>query len=141
MVLGSTAYCDTSFFAATLNPRDQYHERAAEINHYAAKEKTILFTSWEVIDETATLLLVRGNAILANHFIKKVIPQLEIVDYDKSYRKEILKHFLKFNSGKKIFSFTDVTSYVIIKYLLKDIPLLTFDHDFLSLGLYVIGLH
>ena len=110
MVLGSAAYCDTSFFAATLNSHDHYHERALEIHHHAIQEKTILFTSWEVIDETATLLLARGNTSLATNFVKKVIPYLEIMDYDKSLRKEIIKYFLKFNSGKRIFSFTDVIS-------------------------------
>ena len=141
MLLGSAAYCDTSFFAATLNTRDQYHEEAIKTHRQAIQEKTLLFTSWEVVDETSTLLLVRANVALATSFVRKVVPRLEIIDYDKSLRKEIIKYFLKFNSGKRIFSFTDVTSYAVVKHLLKDIPILTFDHDFLSLGLNVVGLH
>lgn len=137
--LGSTVYCDTSFLVATINSRDQYHDIAMNIHGQAIIERVIYFTSWDVIDETATLLLVRGHASMARDFVKRVVPCLEIIDVDGAMRKDIVRYFLKFNSGRRVILFTDVTSYVIVKTKLHGIPILSFDRDFISLGLRVVG--
>ncbi len=130
------AFCDTSFFFASLCIRDSNYFRAGELLEYCKENRVVLFTSWDVISETVTLLRYRANYKLALEFIDIVKPALSIVQYDDSVRMAAEKVFRKISKDIRL-SYCDALSYVIITHLLDGIPCLTFDKDFRSLGLTV----
>lgn len=130
-------FCDTSFLFASLYPEDMNYERAGEILEEALRQKVSLWTTWDIISETATLLLYRFHARAAVRFLDEIKPALRIVYYDDSVREEAERVFRLLIRDKKV-SFCDAISFVVVKTILKDIPCLSFDEDFLRLGLTVI---
>ena len=131
------AFCDTSFFFASLCPKDINHERAGEILKNALDQQVTLWTTWDIISETITLLLYRFNPKAPIQFLDEIKPVLNIVYYDDSLRAEAERIFRVFTKDKKL-SFCDAISYVIVRTILKDIVCLSFDEDFTNLGLTVI---
>jgi len=134
---GNRAFCDTSFFFASLYPKDVNYEKAGQILKEALNQKITLYTTWDIISETATLLLYRFSSRAALRFLDEIKPALSIVYYDESVRKESEQVFRLFIKDKKL-SFCDAISYVVVKTILKDIVCLSFDEDFSRLGLTTI---
>lgn len=134
---GNRAFCDTSFFFASLCPRDSNYSRAGEVLEYCEKDKVTLYTSWDVISETVTLLRYRASYKLAVEFLDIIRPALSIVSYDDSVRTAAEKIFKKISKDIRL-SYCDALSCVIITQLLDGIPCLTFDGDFRRLGLAVL---
>ena len=134
---GKRAFCDTSFFFAALYPRDVNYGRAGEILHDALQQEVDLFTTWDIVSETATLLLYRFNAKAAIRFLDELRPALTIVVYDDSVREEAEKVFRISIRDKKV-SFCDAISFVVARTILNDVACLSFDDDFLRLGLTVV---
>jgi predicted nucleic acid-binding protein len=132
------AFGDTSFFFASLCPRDVNFKRAGEILEEAINQGIALWTTWDIISETATLLLYRFHAKAAIHFLDEIKPALQIVEYDDSVRQEAERIFRLLSKDKKL-SFCDAISYVVAKTVLQDIPCLSFDEDFSRLGLIVVN--
>ncbi len=130
------AFCDTSFFFASLVPEDANFERAGDILAFCNKNALTLGTTWDVISETVTLLRYRANYRLAVQFLDIVRPALLIIRYDESVRHAAEKVFRKLGKDKRL-SFCDALSYVVVAGILDDIPILSFDKDFRSLGLTV----
>ncbi len=130
------AFCDTSFFFASLSPDDTNYERAVDLLEFWKKNKIALYTTWDIISETITLLRYRAGYDLSVQFIDIVRPELLIVAYDDSVRLEAEKVYKKLSRDKRL-SFCDAVSYVVITGILDNIPCLTFDKDFRSLGLMV----
>ena len=131
------AFCDTSFFFAALYPADVNYDRAGEILRDALQQQIVLFTTWDIISETLTLLLYRFNPKAAVRFLDEIKPDLTIIAYDESVRQEAEKVFRILIQDKKI-SFCDAISFVVARIILKDIACLSFDDDFSRLGLTVI---
>ncbi len=131
------AFCDTSFFFASLYPRDVNYDRAGEILRDALQHEIDLFSTWDIISETVTLLLYRFNAKAAIRFLDELKPVLTIVVYDDSVREEAEKVFRILIQDKKV-SFCDAISFVVVGTILKDVARLSFDDDFSRLGLTVI---
>jgi len=136
---GHRAFCDTSFFFASLYPKDINYEKAGLILKEALTQEITLYTTWDIVSETATLLLYRFSSRAALRFLNEIKPVLSIVYYDESVRKEAEKVFRLFIKDKKL-SFCDSISYVVVKTLLKDIICLSFDADFSRLGLAIIDI-
>ncbi|MDO9350722.1 MAG: PIN domain-containing protein [Deltaproteobacteria bacterium] len=134
---GHKAFCDTSFFFASLYPKDVNYERAGQILNEALTQEVSLWTTWVIISETSTLLLYRFNYRAAIRFLDEMKPVLNIVYYDDSVREEAERIFRLFSKDRKL-SFCDAISYVVTKILLNDIACLSFDEDFSNLGLTVI---
>ena len=134
---GDRAFCDTSFLFASLYPKDINYERAGQILEEALAQKISLWTTWDIISETATLLLYRFNSKASIRFLDEVKPVLRIVYYDDSVRDEAERIFRLFSKDKKL-SFCDAISYVVVKVILKDIVCISFDEDFSRLALRVI---
>ena len=134
---GHQAFCDTSFFFASLCPKDINHKRAGEVLEDALDQEIVLWTTWDIISETVTLLLCRFNSKAAIQFLDEIKPVLNIVYYDDSLRAEAERVFRLFVKDKKL-SFCDAISYVILRTVLSDIACLSFDRDFAGLGLTVI---
>jgi predicted nucleic acid-binding protein len=131
------AFCDTSFFFAALYPRDVNYDRAGEILRDALQQEIALFTTWDILSETVTLLLYRFNSKAAIRFLDELKPGLAIVAYDDSVREEAEKVFRILIRDKKV-SFCDAISFVVAKTILNDIACLSFDDDFSRLGLTII---
>ncbi len=134
---GDRAFCDTSFLFASLYPKDINYERAGQILEEALTQKISLWTTWDVISETVTLLLYRFNSKAAIRFLDEIKPVLRILYYDDSVRDEAERTFRLFSKDKKL-SFCDAISYVVVKTILKDIVYISFDEDFSRLSLRVI---
>lgn len=132
------AFCDTSFFFASLCPRDVNFERAGQILDEAWQQEISLCTTWDIISETATLLLYRYNSRAAIRFLDEIKPALQIVYYDDSVRQEAERVFRLLRKDKRL-SFCDAISYVVVKTALNDIACLSFDEDFARLGLMIIN--
>jgi predicted nucleic acid-binding protein len=131
------AFCDTSFFFAALYPKDVNYQRAGRLLEETLAQEVSLWTTWDIISETATLLLYRFNARAALRFLDEMKPSLQIVYYDESVREEAERVFRLFTKDKKL-SFCDAISYVVVKTILQDVNCLSFDEDFIRLGLNVI---
>ena len=132
------AFGDTSFFFASLCPRDINFKRAGEILEEAVSQGIALWTTWDIISETATLLLYRFHAEAAIRFLDEIKPVLRIVEYDDSVRQEAERIFRLLSKDKRL-SFCDAISYVVVKTVLQDIACLSFDEDFSHLGLIVVN--
>jgi predicted nucleic acid-binding protein len=112
-------------------------KRAGEILEEALSQEITLWTTWDVISETATLLLYRFHAKAAIRFLDEIKPTLQIVEYDASVRQEAERIFRLLSKDKRL-SFCDAICYVVVKTVLDDISCLSFDEDFSSLGLIVV---
>ncbi len=129
-------FCDTSFFFASLYPRDTNYDRAGDILEECQRNTVTLHTTWDVISETITFLRYRASYNTAIQFLDMIKPTIAIVRYDDSVRSASEEVFKKLSKDKKI-SYCDALSFVIITELLDGMPCLTFDGDFRSLGLMV----
>jgi predicted nucleic acid-binding protein len=130
------AFCDTSFFFASLYPGDTNYEEAGDILAECQENAVTLHTTWDIISETVTLLRYRASYKTAVQFLDVIKPTLAVVRYDDSVRSAAEEVFKKLSRDKKI-SFCDALSFVIITDLLDGMPCLTFDGDFKGLGLMV----
>ena len=130
------AFCDTSFFFASLHPGDSNYDRAGDILAECQEQAVTLHTTWDIVSETVTLLRYRASYRTAVQFLDVIKPALAIVRYDDSVRAASEELFKKLSRDKKL-SYCDALSFVMITDLLDNMPCLTFDNDFRSLGLVV----
>jgi predicted nucleic acid-binding protein len=130
------AFCDTSFFYASLVPDDANYDRAEDLLEYCRGNAVVLYTTWDIISETATLLRYRASFKTALEFLDEIKPVLYIVRYDDSVKTSAEDVFKKLSRDKKI-SFCDAVSFVVITHMLDNIPCFSFDRDFKTLGLTV----
>ena len=103
---GSRLFCDTSFFFAALYPKDVNYKKAGHLIEESIKREAALYTTWDVISETVTLLRYRYSFGAAIRFLDEIRPALHVVYYDDSIREEAELIFRKFARDKKI-SFCD----------------------------------
>ncbi|MFC2149125.1 type II toxin-antitoxin system VapC family toxin [Candidatus Auribacterota bacterium] len=130
-------FVDTSGWVALFVASDIMHKRAASIYEELVRSGAFIYTSDYVIDETVTTILKRnghrqsvlaGNAILSSDIAK-------LVYVAPDYLKSAWTSYQKYDD--KMFSFTDVTSFVIIKKL--DIKkAFSFDKDFKKVGIEIL---
>src|SRR3990172_13369597 len=123
------AFCDTSFFFASLYPRDTNYDRAGDILKECQENAVTLHTTWDVVSETVTLLRYRASYKTAIQFLDMIKPTLAIVRYDDSVRSAAEEVFKTLSKDKKL-SYCDALSFVIITDILDGMPCLTFDGDF-----------
>ncbi len=135
---GNKAFCDTSFFFASLCPEDSNFEKADPLLQHCKDNAVMLCTTWDVVSETVTLLRYRASYKLAVQFLEIIKPSLFIVRYDDSIRISAEEIFKKISIDKRL-SFCDAVSYVVVVHLLDNIPCFSFDRDFKSLGLTVFS--
>ena len=130
------AFCDTSFFFASLCPHDANFEKAGEILEYCKDNAVSIYTTWDIISETVTLLRYRMSHKAAVEFLDTIKPALFIIKYDDSIRDAAEKVFKKLSRDKRLF-FCDAISFLVITEVLEGMPCFTFDRDFKNLGLLV----
>ncbi len=133
----SRVFCDTSFFYACVDARDNDYPIANNLLSLCLENNSLLYTTRDIIWETVTLLRNRHSYQGAIYFLDKIVPTLEVIGNSEEFDKEAEKVFRKFSKDKKL-SFCDALSYVIVTKALNNIPCLVFDDDFEALGLTVL---
>ena len=137
MALPQRLFCDTSFFYACLDPRDENYRRARELMREAAVLRCLLLTTWDIVGETLTLVRYRRGFRTAIVFLDEIKPHLRIVRYGDRVRSEAEGIFREYARDHRL-SFCDAVSFIVVTALLGDMACLAFDRDFRALGLTVI---
>jgi len=131
-------FVDTSGWVALFVENDADHKKAVSIFEQLKEEKTLIYTSDYVIDETITTILVRGShkqSVVAGSalFNSEIIKNIYVAP---EYLESAWKLYQKYKD--KEFSFTDVTSMTISKELnIK--KAFSFDTDVQKMGFEVLG--
>jgi predicted nucleic acid-binding protein len=135
--LPGRVFCDTSYFYACADRDDGYHRRALSLAGEVASRGTQLWTTWDVISETVTLLRYRHSSAAAIRFLDDVKPGLHVADYGADVRVEAEQVFRGHSRDHRL-SLCDAISFVVVTTLLERMPCFAFDEDFRRLGLTVI---
>jgi hypothetical protein len=130
-------FVDTSGWVALFVENDKNHKKATSIFEEIKKAKLFIYTSDYCIDETITTILVRGShkqSVLAGEalFTSKII---KIISVSVDYLQAAWVLYQKYKD--KSFSFTDVTSFVIMKNL-GICKAFSFDREFIQAGVELI---
>ena len=130
-------YCDASFFIALFSKKDTKHKRALELFKEIKQNRIIIHTSWFVVSEAMTVLLYQygySEALIFNQSI-----DLNKISYStESQHHQAIALFNLYNQDRKI-SFVDALSRIIITGELKNMPAISFDTDFKTMGLTTIS--
>jgi predicted nucleic acid-binding protein len=129
----NAVFVDTMGWFSLLNRRDAWHETARGVMGRLSQEKTPLFTTDYVADETATLLKVRGATHALDSFF-------ELLDTSRALTMTTIGP-ARFAAARQLFlrrkdqgySFTDVTSFVVMEEL-RIREALTHDGHFVAAG-------
>jgi predicted nucleic acid-binding protein len=130
-------FCDTSFFHACLDPSDTHHLQADDLVRQATAARSALWTTWDVVSETVTLLRYRVSYASALSFVDELRPHLHLVEYGPEVRTSALDLFRRYGRDHRL-SFCDAISFVVVTTLLERMPCMAFDEDFRRLGLTVL---
>ena len=131
-------FLDTSFLIAVYGIEDAMHGRAIELLEEADAVDARLCTIWDCVSEALTLLR-RHFSYRAACALADGVSQVTLVTYDTSHRLEALADFRRVARNRRAVSFVDVLCAVVIRRELSGSPALSFDRDFRTLGLTVIG--
>ena len=138
MTLPRHLFCDTSFFYASLDPRDRNHEAAIALLTEADAVAAVFHSTWDIVSETVTLLRYRKNYQTALAFLAEVKPALHVVPFGDRVYSEAEEVFRRLGRDRRL-SFCDAISFVVVTTLLGHMPCLAFDEDFRRLGLTVLA--
>ena len=130
------AFADTSYFFALLNASDPDHGAAMRIAQHISIGQLEVFTTWDIVSETATLLRYRWTHAAAARFLTRLVPDLTVLQPDEEDRIAAIKLFLRTRDLK--LSLCDALSYVVVSTRLEWAPCLSFDADFRAMGLTVV---
>jgi predicted nucleic acid-binding protein len=130
-------FVDTSGWVALFVANDKNHQKAVSIFEEIKNSKALIYTSDYCIDETITTILIRGShkqSILAGEalFTSKLI---KIIHICPDYLQPAWEVYQRYKD--KSFSFTDVTSFTIMK-TLNVKKAFAFDREFIQAGIELI---
>ncbi len=128
---------DTSFFFATADPTDANHQRSREISEVVKTLGIRVYTTWEIVVESVTLLRYRANFPTSHRFLTETLPILALLHSSEAERKAAIAFYLQRSASQRL-SLCDALSYVIVSSRLNWAPCLTFDRHFAALGLTVV---
>lgn len=138
----AAVFIDTTPLVGLNYPRDQHARLAQKLLEIAQKQNLYLLTTDYIIDEAATLLLHKkgdGYRYAMNLFQwifdRKNMFRIEWINADRFYQAKTV--FQRFNKDKQ-WSFTDCTSYVVMKEL-KIKTVFTFDIHFEQMGFELLA--
>jgi uncharacterized protein len=123
-------FADTVFFLALINPRDQHHQRAEELN--AALESPLLTTAWVLLELANALSASRSRLRFAQVLSGlRAAPNVEIIAPDAALFERGCQLYI--DRSDKEWSLTDCISFVVMKE--RDLTdALTADHHFAQAG-------
>jgi len=124
-------FVDTSFLIAFYNKNDEKHFEARKF--LQACDKTLLIITDYIFDEFLTVLLARENKLLSLQSGEKILndKNVRLLKVDNEIFQKAWEIYRNFKD--KQWSFTDCTSYVLMKNLLIDTGL-SFDEHFRQFG-------
>ena len=96
-----------------------------------------MWTTWDVVSETVTLLRYRVSHASALAFVDALYPRLRLAEYGAEVRAQALDVFRRYGRDHRL-SLCDAVSFVVVTTLLERMPCFAFDEDFRRLGLTVI---
>jgi predicted nucleic acid-binding protein len=102
-------FCDTSYFCACADTDDMHYRTALTLAGEAARRRTQLWTTWDVISESVTLLRYRHRSAAAIRFLDNVKPGLHVMDYGANIRVEAEQVFRRHSRDHRL-SFCDAVS-------------------------------
>ena len=138
MIPSDRVFCDTGFFYASLARSHRHYHRAGELLEYCRNERIQMFSTWEVVSETVTLLTCRLHPQVAIDFLDVIKPALSLVQVTAAVFAEAEEVFRRHVRSRRL-SLCDAISFVVVTTLLENIPCLSFDEDFRALGLTVVA--
>jgi predicted nucleic acid-binding protein len=133
------ALIDTGAFYALTDESDSHHQDAATILGQLARGGTRLFTTNLVLAETHALIVARlRRADIACEFLNGIYSSqsmtiVRVTERDEHRARDILNH-----ARDKLYSFTDVTSFVVMERL-RITAAFTFDRNFAQYGLQLLS--
>ena len=133
----TSIYIDTGAFLALLRRDDVNHSRAEEILGKVAKQGLRAVITDYVIDETYTGLLTRASFQAAMQFDDQLRTGLWKVELITPERFALAQGVFRKYNRDKTWSFTDCTSYVVMKEL-KIKNVFTFDQNLAEMGFEVL---
>ncbi len=131
-------FVDSSAWIALFIPNDTHHKHAVNIYNRLAHTQSLLFTSDYVFDETITTLLKRvgptksrfvGESLLNSRLLRMV--HMDSNDFQAAW-------ILYKKYADKNFSFTDITSLVLMKRMNIG-HILSFDAEYQKVGVGVFS--
>lgn len=130
-------FIDTSAFVAFYREKDLDHKVAVEILSKLYKSGLKPVITDYILDETYTALLTRVSYKMVMNFDQRMTGdawKIELITPERFAKaREVFRRYNK----DKIWSFTDCTSYVVMKEL-KIKKVFTFDKNFTEMGLEVV---
>ena len=126
-------FIDTSAFYALLVKQDEAHPKACRFMEQAARDRQRFVTTDYVMDETVTLLKMRGHGHVALSFLTSLQSSLScrVVWMDPEQFTAVTEFFAKHQD--KDWSFTDCFSFTVMRRL-KLRTALTKDEHFRAAG-------
>lgn len=127
------AFIDTSAWIALYDKNDKYHNDAKKTWKEIVNKRIQIYTTFDVLDETITLLRFRAGYKSSVDFGESVFASkiINLIEIDAELRIKAWEFYKKF-SDKKL-SFTDCTSFAAMSVF--DInKAFTFDKHFLQVG-------
>jgi predicted nucleic acid-binding protein len=133
-------FLDTSFLFAWLNQEDKFHDQAMNLIQ-SCKDKHVCFCLTDyIIDEILTLVLIKTSKKKAVEIAEEIMeschhdPSVRLIYIQEPLFAEAMKIFCEFKD--KNWSFTDCTSYVVMKnYQISEGA--SFDKHFREFGLKI----
>lgn len=134
-----SVFLDTSFFKALVDPKDEFHSQAHDINAALIKNHVTLVTTNYILDETFTLIRKRCGLQKAQELREKIAEHSFSIQVIRISASHDAKAWVWFKNSWSDLSFTDCVSFVIMKQ--RDIVLVaTFDHHFKQAGFTIVGI-
>lgn len=138
--MSNQVFIDTSAWIAYYLSDETNHIRIKSIIKRLLKERTIVFTSNDVIDETVTRLVKTTNSKIVAQFIKVIsenisknsLTQLWV---DEQIQAEAFELVQKFAEHK--LSLTDATTIALIKKFNIE-SVVSLDSDFVKVGIHTL---
>jgi predicted nucleic acid-binding protein len=131
-------FVDTSAFYALAHPKERNHGAAKRFLRLAARKKRALVTSTDVFDEAVTLVRLRFGHAIALELGDRVLHSrwCRMIEVEDRLRGAAWEIFSRFDDQQ--FSFTDCTSFAIMRSMSID-EAFTFDRrDFAAAGFAVV---
>ena len=112
-------FFDSSALIAIFNERDDNHKIAVDFFHHLIENGVYLFTTDYILDETFTMLKLRAGYHVASSMAKDIIEneEFEIIFIDKDIFDDALKNYFNKVKDQPDLSFTDCTSFAVMKSL------------------------
>lgn len=127
-------FVDTSGFLALWDAADEHHGRAVRLQSELSRKKRQFLTTDYIVDETATLLLVRHSHAAAADFLKTALESKSLrLEWIDSERFHAAAELFRRHEDKE-WSFTDCVSFALM-HELKIEDSFTTDHHFTQAGL------